>query len=288
MNKFEKLIEYEVNDETNKAKELFHEIVVEKSRNIYESLMNEEDQGYDDKEDESLGARTGKESDKKQSDKARRDDSYGKFGKRDEEDRDVKEGFSEDSLGGDAAADLISDIEVEEQGITYEDEEEVTIDVEDDDEDEAELEDRVVDLEDKLDELMAEFEELMGAEDAVVDDEFETDVEVEVDGMDSVEIDDDEFETESYAFENVDLTPAPKPDLSEPAGTNTKSTVAANSGAKGSAAKPVNFDDGNKGAQGRPTPKSQDMGNTTKPDVKPAPKPELAQASGVNTKSVID
>jgi hypothetical protein len=49
----------------------------------------EEDQGYDDKEDESLGMRTGKESDHKQSDKARRDDSYGKFGKRDKEDRHV-------------------------------------------------------------------------------------------------------------------------------------------------------------------------------------------------------
>lgn len=39
-------------------------------------------QGYDDKEDESLGMRTGKESTKKQSKKARRDDSYGKWGKR--------------------------------------------------------------------------------------------------------------------------------------------------------------------------------------------------------------
>ena len=41
-----------------------------------------EGQGYDDKEDESLGMRTGKESEKKQSEKDRRDDSYGKWGKR--------------------------------------------------------------------------------------------------------------------------------------------------------------------------------------------------------------
>ena len=53
----------------------------------------EEDQGYDDKEDESLGMRTGKESGKHQSMKDRRDDSYGKFGKRDEEHREIsKEG----------------------------------------------------------------------------------------------------------------------------------------------------------------------------------------------------
>lgn len=42
-------------------------------------------QGYDDREDESLGARKGAEKDKKVSMKGRRDDSYGKFDKRDDE-----------------------------------------------------------------------------------------------------------------------------------------------------------------------------------------------------------
>ena len=42
-------------------------------------------QGYDDREDESLGARRGAEKGKKQSFIDRRDDSYGKFGKRDAE-----------------------------------------------------------------------------------------------------------------------------------------------------------------------------------------------------------
>ena len=37
-------------------------------------------QGYKDREDESLGMRTGKESGKKQSMKDRRDESYGKWG----------------------------------------------------------------------------------------------------------------------------------------------------------------------------------------------------------------
>jgi hypothetical protein len=50
------------------------------------ALVVGEEQGYDDKEDESLGMRTGKESDKEQSMKDRRDDSYGKFGKRTNED----------------------------------------------------------------------------------------------------------------------------------------------------------------------------------------------------------
>jgi pterin-4a-carbinolamine dehydratase len=50
------------------------------------ALVVGEEQGYDDKEDESLGMRTGKESGKEQSMKDRRDDSYGKFGKRTDED----------------------------------------------------------------------------------------------------------------------------------------------------------------------------------------------------------
>ena len=59
--------------------------------------MKKEDQGYDDKEDESLGMRTGKEADKKQSMKDRRDDSYGKFGKRDKEHEDGKMHMGENS-----------------------------------------------------------------------------------------------------------------------------------------------------------------------------------------------
>lgn len=42
MNKYEQLIEHIINDEEGQARALFHEIVVEKSRDIYESLMDEE------------------------------------------------------------------------------------------------------------------------------------------------------------------------------------------------------------------------------------------------------
>ena len=41
-NKFEQLLDYLVNEEMDKANELFHEIVVEKSRDIYENLIAEE------------------------------------------------------------------------------------------------------------------------------------------------------------------------------------------------------------------------------------------------------
>ena len=47
MSKYEKLIEYVINEDTAKAEELFHEIVVEKSRDIYESLMDQDQLGGD-------------------------------------------------------------------------------------------------------------------------------------------------------------------------------------------------------------------------------------------------
>jgi hypothetical protein len=150
---------------------------------------------------------------------------------------------------------------------------------------EEELEDRVVDLEDKLDELMAEFESLMG-DDAGGDDEMDMDMDMEVgDGMSDEEVVDDELETEGMMYENVDLKAAPKPVTSEEGGVNKKSTVAANSGAKGAVAKPVSMTGDT--AHGRTAPSVKDMGSTTQPNVKPATKPHLAQAAGVNNKSVI-
>ena len=304
MNKFEQLIEYVINDDEANAKALFHEIVVDKSKDIYEEIMAEEEvmekQGYKDREDEHLGAKDGAESGKKQSMKDRRDDEMGKEGKRDK-DNDNDQKIDETDLGGSQVDGLIDDIESEEQGATFEDEEEeiemIDIDV-DDNGGEEELEDRVVDIEDKLDELMSEFEELMGQVDDNSDDidgeqdeidGIEGDLDGEQDEIDGMQDQMDEpidvnVEVEGFN-ENVDLVPAPKPVTTSPA---SKSPVAANSGQKGMDAHPVNFDDGNKGKEGRPTPKYVSQDNTTKPDVKPATKPDLAQASGVNTKSVID
>ena len=253
MNKFEQLIEYVINDDEAKARELFHDIVVEKSRAIYEEMMEEE------QEEETM-------------EEAVEDDAEA-----------MEEGMHD--MGGDQADDLIDDIETEESGVSMgEAEDEVEMDAEfGDEESDAGLEDRVVDLEDKLDELMAEFESLMGDEGGA--DEMDAEMDMEVgDDMDSEEVVDDELETEGM-YENVDLKAAPKPVTSEEGGVNKKSTVAANSGAKGAVAKPVSMTGDT--AHGRTAPTAKDMGSTTQPNVKPATKPHLAQASGVNNKSVI-
>lgn len=275
MNKFEQLIEYVINDEDTKARELFHEIVVEKSRQIYEEIMDEEDELED-------GAST--EHKDKRAEKAGDTDK-------------MQEGMHE--LGGDAADDLIDDIEADETGISMEDEDDdeeldmvdsdmdtdMDTDMEMDMDSKEDLEDRVVDLEDQLDELMAEFEELMSGNGAESDDmDMDMDMDSEM-GMDSEEVVDDELETEGM-MENVDLKAAPKPTTSEEGSINKKSVVAANSGAKGAMAKPVAAPSGEE--KGRSAPKAQDMGGTTQPDVKAAPRAVTTQASGVNTKSPIN
>jgi hypothetical protein len=251
MNKFEQLIEYVINDEEAKARELFHEIVVEKSRTIYEEMMQEEDEIEEEEIDEGM-----------------------------------------EDMGGDQADDLIDDIETEEQGISMEGEHDMEDEMADadeiemdSDEEDADIEDRVVDLEDKLDQLMAEFESIMGddgAEDTEMD--MEVDMDMDTPDMDSEEVVDDELETEGM-YENVDLKAAPKPVTAEEGSVNKKSTVAANAGARGAQAHPVKMT--GDVAQGRSAPSVKDMGSTTSPKQAAAPKPHLAQATGVNTKSVI-
>jgi hypothetical protein len=277
--KFEQLIEYVINDEEAKAKELFHDIVVEKSREIYENLMDEEVEELDEESD------------------AERDDHAEKAGKKVAKDIEYDE--MHEDMGGDASDDLIDDVEAEEQGMQEEEEsdvefddaaeedgEELTHDMEKDHDDGADIEDRVVDLEDKLDELMAEFESLMGGEggDSVSD----------IDGGDALEMDDTdtaEFSDEEMGMmEAINLAKAPAPVTSEPAGTNTKSTNANNSGAKGAVASPVKMTGDT--AQGRPAPKTgeligkvQNTPATGDKQMSAAPKPVTAQASGVNTKT---
>ena len=267
--KFEQLIEFVINDEEAKAKELFHDIVVEKSREIYENLMQEDEQeDLDESEEEEL------------------DES---------EEEELDENF-----GGDASDDLIDDVEAEEQGMSEDEEsdaefddaaeedgEELTHDIEAD-HDEGDIEDRVVDLEDKLDELMAEFESLMGGE----GDDLKPGEGGDALSMDDTEEFSDDSEEEAF-MENVQLDKVPAPTHGDD-GANNKSVVAFNSGAKGMEGAPVKITGDT--AQGRPAPKSGDLPEagkfkntpgkgTANAKLAAAPKPVTAQASGVNTKT---
>jgi len=124
-NKYEQLVEFIINDETDKARALFHKIVVEKSRDIYESLVEEEDL------DEVGGNEVEGLVRDVQMDEEGISEDEEEFG---DEDSEEDEGdFDHEEFGG------------EEQ-------------------EEGELEDRVVDLESAIDELKAEFDALMADE----------------------------------------------------------------------------------------------------------------------------
>ena len=51
-NKFEQMLEHLINEESDKAKELFHQLVVEKSREIYENILAEDFEDLDEEKDE--------------------------------------------------------------------------------------------------------------------------------------------------------------------------------------------------------------------------------------------
>ena len=273
--KFEQLIEYVINDEEAKAKELFHDIVVEKSREIYENLMDEDAAELEEAEELDEES-THDEDDKaeKAGEKVTKDIEY-------DDKKDKKMDESMDEMMSDQ--DPIDAVEAEETGMDMAE-----------GEGEEDLEDRVVDLEDKLDELMAEFEALMGdnGDDAVGDkmggDDLEMD-DTETAEFSNRDEESDSEEMEMGMMEAVNLAKAPAAVTTEPAGTNTKSTVTANSGAKGAMAHPVKMTGDT--AQGRPAPKAGELigkvQNSVGGDKKltPATKPHLAQATGVNTKT---
>jgi hypothetical protein len=279
--KFEQLIEYVINDEEAKAKELFHDIVVEKSREIYENLMDEEE--LDEAESTDTEDEKAEKAGKKVTKDLEYDDAKDRKERMDEEDEEMEEGM----MGGDAADKLIDDVEAEEQGMEMSEEDGEEFGAEEGGED---LEDRVVDLEDKLDELMAEFESLMGGDDMGNDEEMDVELDSE-EGGDALEMDDtEEFTDEpSMMEEAVNLQAAPKPVTSEEGGINTKSVNANNSGAAGAVAHPVKMTGDT--AQGRPSPGTKELIGKVqnsvggKKTLSPAPKPVTAQASGVNTKT---
>ena len=282
MNRFEQLIEYVINDEDAKARELFHDIVVEKSRQIYENLMAEEANEDLDEADEL--------------DEAENDDlDEGNTIGGDESDSLIDEVETEEESGmsmeGEDDADAKFDDEAEEAG------DDLTGDLEaDHDEfggseggsDETATKDDIMNLEDKLDQLMAEFEAAMGGDDMGMGDGDGFGPE---EGGDAIEMDDTD-EMEPGMMEAISLKAAPKPVTAEQ-GNGKAGPVAFNSGATGMASKPVKTgtDGGGKhdaaGAysnQVKEQPGYQGNGHYGKPG--PAPKPKMGAGSeGQNNKS---
>ena len=192
MNRYEQLIEFIINEDEQSARELFHNIVVAKSRDIYESLM-------DDEELEEVG---GNEVDSLV-DEITADES----------------GMSEDEFGGedemsiDGADDGESNFDFDASG-----------DLDAHEEGHASDEDRIQDLEDAFDELKAEFDALLAQEEgegghdvdaiqgagddeggAFGDDDEEQQVESMYEAEEADDEEDDEEVEESKSQDSVDV-----------------------------------------------------------------------------------
>ena len=111
--KFEQLLDFLVNEEMEKANELFHEIVVEKSRTIYENLIADEESEEEDAEMEDAYDAEGKDE----------DDPFNSGSDADQADKFGMEIDADDDHGDDTDVGL--PVDDEEEG----DEEEVIMDI---------------------------------------------------------------------------------------------------------------------------------------------------------------
>jgi hypothetical protein len=172
-NKLEQMLEKLVNNDRTGADELFHEFVIEKSRGIYEKMLETDLEDLDEvkdeevdesSDDEETNEASDEEVDESSDDEETNEATDEEVDESDEDldeatDEEVDENFGEftpeaDPMGGDAGDAMMKDIEAD--GEEGEDG--------DVDGDEEEIEDRVVDLEDALDDLKIEFEKMMSGE----------------------------------------------------------------------------------------------------------------------------
>ena len=141
MNKFEKLIEYIINDEDQKARELFHDIVVEKSRDIYESIIEQEEHGV-------AGDQVGQMVDEISAEESMHEE--------DDDDSEEEEFSLDDAGSDDSDGEVSGDLPAEEPGMDMGG---------DDMGGEASHDETVMNIDAKLDELLAKFDEIMGGDD---------------------------------------------------------------------------------------------------------------------------
>ena len=242
---FEAMLEALINEDQQAARDIFHNIVVAKSRQIYEELLAEDFDLYE-KEDEEDDAEEPKMGDMDLGDEDDEEPEMGDMDLGDEDDEEPEMG----------------DMDIE-------------------DEDEGDLEDRVLDLEDALEDLKAEFEELMAdkeGEDEFGDEEPEMgdmdlgDEEDEEPGLGDMDLGDEEDEFggpsagSKPVYEYVNKVSPPKHGDN---GVNTRSPVAKANKMGGTSANIVSGGEskggGTKGGLLNPSTKEEDFGNMNKP-----------------------
>ena len=283
LNKFEQMLEKLVNEDKAGAEELFHEIVVEKSRDIYESLLESdlEDDEVDEaseEDDEAVDESEDEEVDESEDD-AELDEDFNL------DEFEVEADPMDAMMGGDETDDMMGDMEM---GAGEEGEE-------------GDVEDRVEDLEDALEELKAEFEAMMAGE---AGEEEHSDMDM---GDEEGEEDEGEEEPEEESFnfeaaeEEVEESKTPKTAGEQMReyvekvtakmgdnGANTKSTVAGKNDMGGTTANiakaGVSKGEGTKGGLAAPTAKEDNAGNVNVPGAKGATKTASRPGHGAEKK----
>jgi hypothetical protein len=201
---FEAMLEALINDDQQAAKEIFHNIVVGKSREIYEELLAEDfsrDTGNPYGQSESME----EEDDSMEEDMDEEDEMEGA------DDADDSEEDSAEDDADDSEEDSKDDADSEADPFASDEE---------GDEADGDIEDRVMDLEDALEDLKAEFEQLLAGEEGeehMGGDDMGGDDAMGDMGMDA------EVDELAPMMEYVTKVPAPKHGDN---GTNTKSIVA--------------------------------------------------------------
>jgi hypothetical protein len=218
-NKYEQLIEHIINDEETKARDIFHTIVVEKSRDIYESLIDEED----------LSEVGGNEVEGLVDEITVDEQGIAEEDEAEDHDDEAMD-MDDDAMDADVEADA----------------------------EEADVEDRVVDLEDALDELKAEFDALMAGEaEEVVEPEMDGAEEMEV--VDQEEFMEEKEEvTENVDLIAVPTDSQSGDVLIGDDGTVPVNTTSPNAGENDMGGTPVNFDAGGTSEPNGQTPNSSE------------------------------
>lgn len=241
---FEAMLEALINEDQETAKEIFHNIVVAKSREIYEELLAEDFTESREEEEE------------EEEEESRTDEMFGAEEEGEEEEEEgaeEEEGEEEEEGADDEAPDFGAD---DEEGA-----------------EDGELEDRVLDLEDALEELKAEFEELMAGEEG----EGHHD---DMGGMDDMgaELGGDDMggELDELGMPVMEYVNKVAPPKHGDDGQNTKSPVAGKNDMGGTTANIVKGGEsktgGTQGGLLKPTTKEDNAGNVNVPGAKSATK----------------
>jgi|MDTC01.1.fsa_nt_gb hypothetical protein len=195
-NKFEEMLEKLVNEDRAGAEELFHEIVVEKSRDIYENLL-EDDLEVDEANDEEVDEATDEEVDEatdEEVDESSEEVDETKDEEVDESDEDLDENFDldefeveADPMDMDSSADMAMDI-----GADAGEEDPMGMDDEGEAGSPEDMADDISDLQDEVEKLKAAFDAEMGGDSMDTDDDKDSE-----DGDDGDEEEEDAPEEES-------------------------------------------------------------------------------------------